>query len=184
MTLTKHEITEDEAKLYDRQIRLWGVNAQKQLRRASVLLIGLCGSGGEIAKNIILSGIARLHIVDHCQVSELDALCSLFSRHQIGQNRARVAEAHLKNLNPLVAIDVHEWSVMNALNEKDERLIDLIRSVNVVCVNNADPDTIAQLNALVRELRGSDTRFYATCNWGYYAFSFNDLGTSYKYLVE
>lgn len=38
-------ITSEEARLYDRQIRLWGVEAQKNLRSADVLVIGLSGTG-------------------------------------------------------------------------------------------------------------------------------------------
>lgn len=41
----KTKITCEEAKLYDRQIRLWGVEAQKNLRAADILVIGLSGTG-------------------------------------------------------------------------------------------------------------------------------------------
>lgn len=46
------DITDDEAKLYDRQIRLWGVSSQKRLRQANVICIGLSGLASEIIKNI------------------------------------------------------------------------------------------------------------------------------------
>lgn len=46
------EITDDEANLYDRQIRLWGVRSQKLIRKANVLCIGLSGLGSEAIKNI------------------------------------------------------------------------------------------------------------------------------------
>ena len=36
------EITDDEAALYDRQIRLWGVDAQRSLRAANVF-VKRCG---------------------------------------------------------------------------------------------------------------------------------------------
>ena len=39
MSNSKVCITEDEAQLYDRQIRLWGLDAQKRLRAARVLVI-------------------------------------------------------------------------------------------------------------------------------------------------
>jgi len=61
-------ITEAEAALYDRQIRLWGLDAQKRLRGASVLLIGLGGVGAEIAKNIILSGVKAITLLDNATV--------------------------------------------------------------------------------------------------------------------
>ena len=39
--VTMKEITDDEAALYDRQIRLWGVDAQRSLRSANVFVKGI-----------------------------------------------------------------------------------------------------------------------------------------------
>lgn len=70
-------ITEDEAALYDRQIRLWGLDAQKRLRGAAVLLIGLGGVGAEIAKNVILSGVKSITFLDDSEVFIRFKLCQL-----------------------------------------------------------------------------------------------------------
>lgn len=201
MTLTNadKEITEDEAKLYDRQIRLWGVQAQKQLRRANVALFGLNGTGSEIAKNVVLSGVQCLHVIEHEPVTELDALCGLYTRQQIGQNRAKASESHLRALNPMVNLQIHEWNVNEAVERSspddeidssegndDRPLLRLLNQVQVVCINSANAEVISKLNALVRQLSttSNQVRFYATGSWGYYAFAFNDLGTNYKYFVE
>jgi len=48
--------SEFESNLYDRQIRLWGVEAQKRLNNARILIIGMGGLGAEVSKNIILEG--------------------------------------------------------------------------------------------------------------------------------
>lgn len=186
MTLTNDkEITNDEAKLYDRQIRLWGVNAQKSLRKSNILLIGLCGSGSEIAKNLILSGIHSITIIENKPVTELDACSNLFTRNQLGENRAVTSEQYLKNLNPMVNIQIKEWDIVDLVNKADVQLVNLLKNVNVICINNYDSTTISKLNNLVREIKGvNETKFYATCNWGYYAFSFTDLGTDYKYFIE
>lgn len=187
MTLTANdkEITSEEAKLYDRQIRLWGVNAQKSLRKSSILLIGLGGSGSEIAKNLILSGLHSIIIIENKPVTEHDAYSNLFTRNQLGENRALTSEQYLKNLNPMVNIQVKEWDIVELVDRRDAQLISLLKSVNVVCVNNYDSCTISKLNNLVRETKGLvETRFYATCNWGYYAFSFTDLGSDYRYFIE
>ena len=53
----ENTISEDEAALYDRQIRLWGIDAQKKLLSSKILLINMQGLGAEIAKNLVLSGI-------------------------------------------------------------------------------------------------------------------------------
>ena len=47
---------EDEER-YDRQIRLWGAEAQQNLRNADILMVGVSGAGSEIVKNVVLSGI-------------------------------------------------------------------------------------------------------------------------------
>lgn len=62
-------ISEEEAAQYDRQIRLWGLEAQKRLRASRVLLVGMKGLGAEIAKNLILAGVKGLTMLDHEQVS-------------------------------------------------------------------------------------------------------------------
>ena len=58
------KLSEDEIALYDRQIRLWGLAAQANMRSAKVLLINLGAVGSEITKSIVLSGIGHLTIMD------------------------------------------------------------------------------------------------------------------------
>uniref|UniRef100_A0A3Q2Q788 SUMO1 activating enzyme subunit 1 n=1 Tax=Fundulus heteroclitus TaxID=8078 RepID=A0A3Q2Q788_FUNHE len=82
-------ISEEEAAQYDRQIRLWGLDAQKRLRGSRVLLAGLGGLGAELAKNLILAGVKGLTLLDHEQVCltgcsrdlmvRVDQLCSQHS---------------------------------------------------------------------------------------------------------
>ncbi|VDK43651.1 unnamed protein product [Taenia asiatica] len=62
--MNAQDISEEEAALYDRQIRLWGLEAQSRLKKAKLLLIGLSPVAGEIIKNIVLSGIDTLTICD------------------------------------------------------------------------------------------------------------------------
>lgn len=46
--------------VYDRQIRLWGADAQKRMSTARVLYINLTGVTCEIMKNLVLAGIAAV----------------------------------------------------------------------------------------------------------------------------
>lgn len=50
-------LTEKEIEQYDRQIRLWGVDAQKRMRDARVLIVGLGALGAEVSKNLLLAGV-------------------------------------------------------------------------------------------------------------------------------
>lgn len=45
---------------YDRQIRLWGKNAQNRMSKAKVLVFGMRGLSVEICKNIVLAGECSL----------------------------------------------------------------------------------------------------------------------------
>lgn len=65
-------ITEEEAEVYDRQIRLWGLESQNKLKNSNVLLLGMNALTAEIAKNIVLAGIASLVIVDDKLVTQKD----------------------------------------------------------------------------------------------------------------
>jgi ubiquitin-like 1-activating enzyme E1 A len=80
-------ISADEIALYDRQIRLWGVQAQENIRKANVLLISIKALANEVAKNLVLAGIHSLTIVDHELVQENDLGAQFFiSEADIGKN--------------------------------------------------------------------------------------------------
>eukprot|EP01082_Thalassiosira_pseudonana_P001228 g718.t1 g718 contig10:585321-586557(+) len=46
--------------VYDRQIRLWGADAQKRMSNARVFYINLSGVNCEIMKNLVLAGVAAV----------------------------------------------------------------------------------------------------------------------------
>merc|ERR1711936_982034 len=82
-------LTDEEAALYDRQIRLWGVEAQQRLRKAKILLVGLKGLGNEICKNILLAGIQHLTMLDDSVLTSEDiTLQFLAPQESVGVNRA------------------------------------------------------------------------------------------------
>ena len=83
-------LTADEAEQYDRQIRLWGLEAQKRykfnvqsifsktrdfsyrLRSSSVLMIGMRGLGAEVCKNLVLAGVRALTVLDSAPLGPED----------------------------------------------------------------------------------------------------------------
>ena len=116
------ELTEDEVALYDRQIRLWGVEAQSKfdinflsfsqyslsnfqhittnsliyskkliyhsnltqissknrIRNSKVLVYNIRGIGVEVSKNIVLSGVGNIHILDPHSISLSDLSANFF----------------------------------------------------------------------------------------------------------
>ena len=83
-------IDADEARLYDRQIRLWGVEAQNRMKNSKVLIVGLRGLHTEVCKNIVLSGINTAYILDPApvQVQDLSA-CFFLTLEDVGSNVRR-----------------------------------------------------------------------------------------------
>jgi len=86
------QITEDEAAVYDRQIRLWGLDAQQRMRNATILIVRLRGAATEAIKNIVLAGIGKLVLVDSDDVSDEDLGTGFFFREEdVGK---KVCTAH------------------------------------------------------------------------------------------
>lgn len=160
------ELTEQEAELYDRQIRLWGLESQKRIRAARVLLCGLNGLGAEVAKNIILSGVKAITLLDHQNVTEAD-FCSQFLAPQtsLGQNRAEASLIRAQALNPMVEIVVDKTNV----NEKPD---EFFAKFDVVIVIEAASNTLVRIDNACR-LAG--VKFFAGDVWGTQGYSFADL---------
>merc|ERR1712131_177313 len=64
------KVTEQEVTQYDRQIRLWGLEAQQRLRNGKIMIFGLGPLGGEITKNLVLAGIGEVNVCDSGKVGE------------------------------------------------------------------------------------------------------------------
>jgi ubiquitin-like 1-activating enzyme E1 A len=87
MMATTEELSADEIALYDRQLRLWGMEAQNRMRKAKVLLITIKALGNEIAKNLVLAGIGSLTILDDAVLTTSDVESQfLVTKENIGQN--------------------------------------------------------------------------------------------------
>ncbi|KAK2174456.1 hypothetical protein NP493_801g02066 [Ridgeia piscesae] len=160
-------LTEDEAALYDRQIRLWGLDAQKRLRAAKVLLVGIGGLGAEVAKNIVLSGIKSLTILDHQQVTEA-ARCSQFlidHTAHLGHNRALSSLERTQLLNPMVSVSADAADVADKPD-------DFFRSFDVICATCCSEQQLLRINDLCR---ANGSLFFAGDVFGYYGYMFADL---------
>lgn len=85
--MTTPILTDDEAALYDRQIRLWGVEAQQRLGQSTILFHGFTAAASEICKNLVLAGIKAVTINDAevCTVENTGAHL-LLDAHSIGKN--------------------------------------------------------------------------------------------------
>ena len=58
-------ISKEDIALYDRQIRVWGMEAQLRMKQFRVLVAGVSGVSVEVAKNLVLAGIGHVTLLDH-----------------------------------------------------------------------------------------------------------------------
>ncbi|XP_053695514.1 SUMO-activating enzyme subunit 1 [Sabethes cyaneus] len=160
------ELTEQEAELYDRQIRLWGLDSQKRLRAARILIAGINGLGAEIAKNIILAGVKAVTLLDDQIVKESD-FCSQFlvPQSSVGTNRAEASLIRAQQLNPMVELKADTEN----LSKKPD---DYFKSFDVVCITEATTEQLLHIDQICRE---AGVKFFATDLWGMFGFSFADL---------
>ncbi|KAJ3151180.1 hypothetical protein HDU86_006171 [Geranomyces michiganensis] len=167
-TTARPTITKAEADLYDRQIRLWGMEAQQRMRHARILVIGVSGLSNEICKNLVLSGVGGITVISSGTVEPVDLGAQFFLREtDIGKNRAEAVVPRIQALNPRVEVqalpvDVHA--------QPDAFFADF----DVVCCCNLDLDAMLRINGICRK---SGKKFYAADTAGMIGYIFCDLNT-------
>ncbi|BFZ61139.1 E1 ubiquitin-activating protein aos1 [Saitoella coloradoensis] len=164
-------ISADEIALYDRQIRLWGLQAQQRLRNANILLISLHALAAETAKNLVLAGIGRLTLLDPHPISSSDLGANFFLEEddidaEKGGSRGERMVERVKRLNPRVEVVVDTGLV----GERDE---DFFGGFDMVVATELGFDELVKIN---QHCRNTNTPFYAAATHGLYGYIFADLG--------
>ncbi|KAI8634852.1 hypothetical protein F5Y19DRAFT_127612 [Xylariaceae sp. FL1651] len=161
-----HAMTADEIALYDRQIRLWGMQAQQKIQAANILLISMKALANEIAKNLVLAGIGSLTIVDDQLVTEADLGAQFFlSQENVGQNRAEAAAGQIQKLNPRVKVFPDSGSIMT-------KGASYFAAFDIVIATDLNPTLLAFINTATRL---HNRQFYAAGVHGLYGYIFCDL---------
>jgi molybdopterin/thiamine biosynthesis adenylyltransferase len=99
---------------FERQERL-SVWNQHIIEESSVLIVGVGGTGGEVAKNLALLGIGKLVLVDldTIEYSNLNRQL-LFSENDVGKYKAEIAKKHIiERYNQDIKIVVHTSTVQD-----------------------------------------------------------------------
>lgn len=157
------ELTTAEAELYDRQIRLWGLEAQRRLAASAILLAGdVTGLlAHEIGKNLVLQGVARLKLAP-CGAASPGGF--------LGTGLGELVES-LKDMNPLVDV--------TAAAEGEDPVVG-IESFGVVCALGMPPSAERELG---EKCRAAGVNFFAGTVAGTVGWIFVDLGVKYMYKV-
>jgi len=162
-------LTEEEASRYDRQMRLWGTEAQQRMRNATILVVNLRATATEAIKNMVLAGIGKLLILDSEPVAEEDLGAGFFFRDEdVGRKRLDAAKSRIESLNPLVAVE----TITDAVPLDSARFAGIVQNVDLVCYTEGARDQLIAVNALCRKF---GKPFYGGGTYGIYGYIFCDL---------
>src|SRR2546428_8966611 len=123
------ELTTAELVRYDRHLLLpqVGVEGQRKLKAASVLLIGAGGLGSPAALYLAAAGVGRIGIVDFDVVDYSNLQRQVIhSTPDVGRSKRASAKDRLLALNPHITIDTYE----TALSSKNA--LDLFKPYDVI----------------------------------------------------
>lgn len=140
--------------VYDRQIRLWGADAQKRMSNARVLYINLTGVTCEIMKNLVLAGVAAVVCDDRPYPEAVREMpCSFFHAEDMekamsenGSNEDEGVEPEAKKAKKIPS------TVASAIKSKVEELNPLLSGRNSIeerPIASLPGDFFAQFDAIV-----------------------------------
>ena len=102
------ELSNEEIRRYSRHLIMpeVGLEGQRKLKGASVLLIGTGGLGSPSALYLAAAGIGRIGLVDYDVVDETNLQRQVIhGMSTVGQSKLDSAEGRLRDLNPDIHID-------------------------------------------------------------------------------
>ncbi len=110
-------LSNEEVRRYSRHLIMpeVGIEGQRRLKAASVLLIGTGGLGSPTALYLAAAGIGRIGLVDYDVVDESNLQRQVIHAHSsLGKSKLDSAEARLKDLNPYLVIDKYNVPLTSA----------------------------------------------------------------------
>lgn len=123
------QFSKEELSRYNRHIIIkeFGLEGQKKLKAAKVLVIGSGGLGSPMLLYLAAAGVGTIGIVDFDVVDDSNLQRQvLFGVAEVGKQKAEAAKQKLQSLNPFINLRVHnvQFTSKNAL--------DLIKEYDVV----------------------------------------------------
>ena len=114
-------LTNDEIARYSRHLLLpeIGVEGQKKLKAAKVLIVGTGGLGAPLALYLAAAGIGTIGLVDFDVVDESNLQRQIIhSTRDVGRPKVASAKDRIKGVNPLVNVIVHN-TMLTSQNAMD-----------------------------------------------------------------
>jgi adenylyltransferase/sulfurtransferase len=122
-------LTNDEIARYSRHLLLpeIGVEGQKKLKAAKVLIVGTGGLGAPLALYLSAAGVGTIGLVDFDVVDESNLQRQIIhSTRDIGRPKVASAKDRIKGVNPLVNVVVHNAMLTS------QNALDIIADYDIV----------------------------------------------------
>jgi len=156
--------------LYSRQLYVLGKEAMQKMSQSNILLVGLTGLGVEVAKNLILTGVASVFLYDNSLVQLSDLSTQFYLREEdIGKKRSVSCHAQLAELNHYVGVEVF------ANEPNAQELIE--RGIKTIIVNSASLDQMIHWNDICRQ---NKIHFVSASVYGVFGSVFCDFGENFE----
>ncbi|KAJ8612275.1 hypothetical protein CTAYLR_002942 [Chrysophaeum taylorii] len=161
----------DENLVYDRQIRLWGAEAQTKIGATRALLCGIRGVNVEVCKNLVLAGVA-VTLVDDAIMSNADLGTNfLAGADGVGENRAVATASGARQLGAFARVE----AVAGGWEPR------LVAGHDVVVLEGGDEAVVLEAN---NACRAQGVSFYHTRADAAGGLVFVDLGPTFEYRTE
>jgi sulfur-carrier protein adenylyltransferase/sulfurtransferase len=108
------ELTIDEIRRYSRHLIIpdVGMDGQKRLKNAKVLVVGAGGLGSPALLYLAAAGVGTLGIVDFDTVDESNLQRQIIHGvSDLGKPKAQSAAESIAEINPLVKVNIHEFAL-------------------------------------------------------------------------
>ncbi|MDH5754329.1 MAG: ThiF family adenylyltransferase [Candidatus Bathyarchaeota archaeon] len=120
---------------YERQLRLFGEEGQRQVRESYVGIVGAGGLGSHLIQQLAFLGVGKLAIIDSDELKETDLNRLIGSRHDditTRANKVDIAKRLVHSINPSIDVTVIPRDLI------DERSFSAIKKASCVfgCVDN------------------------------------------------
>ena len=94
--------------IFARQRLLMGDAAMERLAQATVAVFGVGGVGSYVVEALARSGVGRLLLVDHDQVSPTNLNRQLIALHStLGQRKVEAARERIRDINPAALVELY-----------------------------------------------------------------------------
>lgn len=123
------QFSKEELSRYNRHIIIkeFGLEGQKKLKAARVLVIGSGGLGSPLLLYLAAAGVGTIGIVDFDVVDDSNLQRQvLFGVDEVGKPKAEAAKRRLESLNPYIKLEVHKTQLTS------QNALDLIAKYDLV----------------------------------------------------